>query len=119
MTASRIPTLLALVLAGAIVALRGDDAKAWVAWGPVWAQHNTTYDASGLNSSWRPVADFGAQQWTDVGNSDWEYVSDNGSSNDITLGSIDGSGGVLATTTIYFSGGIINRAVVKFFRTPR
>ncbi len=114
MSTTRISTLLALAVAVAFVALRADEARAWVAWGPVWAQHNTTYDTSALSSSWRPVADFGAQQWTDVTNSDWTYNSDNSSSNDITVGSIDGSGGVLATTTIYFSGGIINRAVIKF-----
>ena len=60
------------------------------------------------------MADFGADQWTNVNGSDWVYTSDNSSNNDITTGTIDGGGNVLATTTIYYNGGIINRATIIF-----
>ena len=114
MRATRVPFNLAIVLAGVLVAVVGGKARAWVAWGPVWAQHNTTYDTHVMGSSWRPVADFGADQWTNVNGSDWVYTSDNSSNNDITTGTIDGGGNVLATTTIYYNGGIINRATIIF-----
>lgn len=114
MRATRVPTILAIALATVVVIVGGGKARAWVAWGPVWAQHNTTYDTHTMGSSWRPVADFGADQWTNVNGSDWVYSSDNSSNNDITTGTIDGGGNVLATTTIYYNGGIINRATIKF-----
>lgn len=114
MRTTRIPSILAIVLASVLVAVVGGKARAWVAWGPVWPQHNTTYDTHTMGSSWRPVADFGADQWTDVNSSDWYYTSDDNSNNDIFTGTIDGAGNVLAVTTISYSGSTINRATIKF-----
>ena len=97
-----------------LLAVTVPTAEAWVGLGPKWPSNTVRYDKAALPSNWGSVADFSAQQWTNVTPSPFTFVSDGSSSNDLTRGNIDGRGRTLATTTIYYSGSTITRFVMKF-----
>lgn len=82
--------------------------------GPKWSATSQQYDPHTLPANWRTVASFGATQWTNVSPSPFNWSVNNNSSNDITRGAIDGAFGVLAVTTVYYSGSTIVRMTMKF-----
>jgi hypothetical protein len=105
-------TVLGAVIAGA--GFRAAPAFGYNLMGPKWNTNTVQYDKHTLSSSWQTVATFGASQWTNVSPSPFTWVSNNNSNNDITRAAIDGGGGTLAVTTVWYSGGIISRANIKF-----
>ncbi|MFN8423630.1 MAG: matrixin family metalloprotease [Anaerolineae bacterium] len=82
--------------------------------GPKWASTSQKYDPHTLAANWQSVASFGAAQWTNVTPSPFNWSVDNNSTNDVTKAAIDGAGGTLAVTTVYYSGSTITRMTVKF-----
>ncbi|MCB0217319.1 MAG: matrixin family metalloprotease [Chloroflexi bacterium] len=94
-------------------------ALAWNPIGPTWPDPTATYDTHTLTSSWRGVADFGAQQWDLVSPSPWDWVSNPSSNNDIYTGRIDGRGRTLAVTYTYYQGSTITRSTIKFDSSER
>lgn len=97
-----------------LLAIGVPTAQAWTGLGPTWATNANKYDKHALPNSWLSVADFAARQWTDVSPSPFTWTSDDTSNNDLTRGTIDGSGRTLAVTTIYYSGSRITRFTMKF-----
>lgn len=82
--------------------------------GPKWATRSQKYDPHTMPANWQTVASFGGAQWTNVTPSNFNWSVDNNSANDVTRGAIDGAYGVLAVTTVYYSGGTITRMTMKF-----
>ncbi len=113
MTRRRLALGLALGAVG-LVSAAAPTVLAYNLMGPKWPNPSAPFDVHSLPSSWRPMATFGAQQWTDVPTSSFVYTSNNDSNNDITRGGIDGKYGTLAITYVYYQGGNIVRMTMKF-----
>jgi len=103
-----------LALAGLAAFASGSSAQAWVGMGPTWPGDTNYYDRHTLPSSWVSGLTSSASQWNNVTPSPFVWVSNSNSNNDITRGSIDGGGGTLGVTTVWYSGSNITRATVKF-----
>lgn len=103
-----------LALAGLSVFASGSTARAWVAIGPTWPNDTNYYDRHTLPASWVSGLTSSASQWNNVSPSPFTWVSNSSSNNDVTRGAIDGSGNTLGVTTVWYSGGNITRATVKF-----
>lgn len=90
--------------------------SAYVYNGYKWASRNISYDKHTLSSAWQTAAWNGAVQWNNVSPSNFTWSATNSwlNLNDVYLGSIDGGGNVLATTTTYSSFGVILRINMKF-----
>lgn len=91
-------------------------ARAYVYNGRYWASRNISYDKHTLSSSWQTAVWNGASRWNNVtpSNFTWTPTDSWSNLNDVYLGAIDGSGNVLATTTVYSTAGIIWQANMKF-----
>lgn len=103
---------LGAVLAG--IGMKAVPALAYNLLGPKWPTTSKQYDHHTLASNWKSVVNFGADQWTNVTPSPFEWSPNSNSNNDITKGGIDGAGHTLAVTTVYYSGNDITRILIKF-----
>lgn len=108
-----------VALAGLAFAAAAPTVRAWNPIGPKWPSPSASYDPHTLSSSWKSVASFGATQWNNVTPSPWAWSVNNSSNNDVIRSAIDGRGGTLAVTTIYYSGSTITRMTIKFDTAER
>lgn len=107
-----VPTAVVVLALFALVS----QARAYVYNGHYWASRNISYDKHTLSSSWQTAVGNGASRWTNVSPSNFTWTPTDSWSNlnDVYLGGIDGSGNVLATTTVYSTAGLIWQANMKF-----
>lgn len=98
----------------AAIVTAASSAGAFVLLGPEWLDHSVRYDESALGNPWQNAAANGASEWTDVTSSGFEWITDTSGGNDVTVGSIDGSGGTLAVTSVSSFLGLITDADIEF-----
>ena len=84
----------------AAIVIAASSAGAFVLLGPAWGFPVVIYDESALGNPWKNAAFNGASEWTDVTSSIFQWIPDTFGDNDVTVGSIDGSGGTLAVTSV-------------------
>lgn len=89
---------------------------AYVELGPEWATNTPTYDQHTLGSAWKTAVWNGATRWNNVTSSPfaWSRTDSSVNQNDVFRGSIDGSGGTLAVTTVTSLFGLITWINMEF-----
>ncbi len=80
--------------------------------GYTWPSASATYDAHTLSSSFQSAVSYGVARWESASVFDWR--SNSNSVNDVYLDSIDGRGGVYATTTTWRVGSWITKMRIRF-----
>ena len=111
---SRSRILAAVGLATIVAVMGAQTAQAYVIFGK-WSGHSAGLSpAPSLPSSFYSGNGFGAMQWNQVTTSNWTFSKQTGSGHDLSYGPIDGSLGILAETTVHFSGSTITDADVLY-----
>ena len=88
-------------------------ARAWIACCK-WPTNGATYYYSGLPVGMQSPTDNGANAWTNVLSSSWTWTRQVGSGNLVAWGTIDGAGGLAATTTTVAINGKISSMTLVY-----
>lgn len=100
-----------------IFALVATSAGAYILKPWRWPSDRATFNTSQLPSAWRSIARDAADEWEDTGDFNWTHSSS--SHNRLSLKSIDGSNGTLATTTHEKHGNFLYKVAVFFDSAER